>query len=104
MGAYDNPVSTPWKYKLVPVDEIEWSDGCYEFNTTVVLRSEDGRLCYAEDSGCSCPTPFDGQTEEDLTWVTREELQAHLESRSKSSYSGSREAEIADLMLKVAQL
>lgn len=102
---YNDPVNSPEKYGLELVGQVEWSSGYYEFDTTAVLKNADGRFCYAEDSGCSCPTPFGGQGEGDLTWVTPQELQAHLESRNKENSTEyrevSRDAEIADLMLKV---
>lgn len=31
----------------------------YEFNELTFWRGPDGRVFGAEDSGCSCPTPFD---------------------------------------------
>lgn len=34
--------------------------GSYEFDMFVVWKKlDDGRLFYATDSGCSCPTPFE---------------------------------------------
>jgi hypothetical protein len=91
----------PQKFGLTLIDEIDWSDGCYNFNITAVYRRADGSLVYAEDSGCSCPSPFEDQGVDDLTAVTPAELQAHLEERGKDNSDGNRAAEIADLMAKV---
>ncbi len=34
----------------------------YEYNTLLVLKHEEsGRLFFAQDSGCSCPTPFENE-------------------------------------------
>lgn len=42
--------------------------GGYEFNTLAVFqRIADGALFYDTDSGCSCPTPFDMATWENMT-------------------------------------
>ena len=85
-----------------PLDgRIDWSSGSYEFDLTVVLKREsDGQLFYAEDSGCSCPTPFENHTLHDLTACTPAELQAHLVSRNGSCYDN-RDAEIAELMSRI---
>lgn len=91
----------PEKFGLTIIGDIEWGSGCYEFDQTVVFRKQDGSLAYAEDSGCSCPCPFDYMGVDDLTPVTVAELQAHLEERSKSNWNGDRAAEIAEIMGKV---
>lgn len=81
-----------------------------KFGLTVVYRRDlDGRLVYVEDSGCSCPSPFEGKGMPDLTLCTPAELQAHLEKRQAEHVSDYcepgdyRAAEIADLMLKVTK-
>lgn len=42
--------------------------GAYAFNTILFVQ-KDGEVRYACDSGCSCPTPFDGVTWESATPV-----------------------------------
>ena len=49
----------PEKFGLVQFAEFEYSDGCYQFDTRVVWKDEQGQLWTARDSGCSCPTPFE---------------------------------------------
>ena len=49
----------PEKFGLTPFAEFEYSDGCYQFDTRVVWKDEQGLLWTAHDSGCSCPTPFE---------------------------------------------
>lgn len=46
---------------------VEWRYESWEYDMTEVYRRKDGALFYAEDSGCSCPTPFEFTTEADLT-------------------------------------
>lgn len=41
----------------------------YEYNTLCFWATNDGRVFYAQDEGCSCPTPFDeysGETQKDV--------------------------------------
>jgi len=94
-----NVYYNPDKFGLTPVGEVEWSSGSYEFDMTVVWRKPDGSLVYGEDSGCSCPSPFEGHGVNDLTSCTPASLQAHLEERNR--YRDASSAAIADLMVKV---
>jgi hypothetical protein len=42
------------------LDEIEWDNESYAFNITGIwVRDSDGTLWTADDSGCSCPTPWE---------------------------------------------
>jgi hypothetical protein len=66
-----NPYYSPEKFDLTPVDEIEYSDGCYNFDTRVVWKHSSGKLYTARDAGCSCPSPFeDYRSLEDLDELT----------------------------------
>ena len=56
----DNIYYSPEKYGLSAFAEFEYSDGCYQFDTRVVWKDKQGQLWTARDSGCSCPTPFEG--------------------------------------------
>lgn len=95
----------PEKFGLTAVGEVDWLGGGYEFDLTVVWRRDlDGALVYAEDSGCSCPTPFEGQGVADLTACTPASLQAHLEKRGQdmeAGYGYDCSAKIAELMGRV---
>ncbi len=58
-----NPYYDPEKSGLVKVGELDEAELSYEYNTLVVWRHEpSGRVFYARDSGCSCPTPFEDYT------------------------------------------
>lgn len=72
----------PEKFGLSIFDEIEWSDGCYQFDLTVVWRKVNtNEFFYAEDSGCSCPSPFESMGMDDLIACTPFELDKHLTER-----------------------
>lgn len=79
---------SPEKFDLEVVGEIDFSSGSYEFDLTVVWRdTETGALYYADDSGCSCPSPFEYQGRDSLTRVTRtQDLIDHFEDRKRDSY------------------
>ncbi len=94
----------PEKFGLTVIGGVEWSDGAYEFDLTMVWRRDmDGRLFYGEDSGCSCPIPFEGQGIGDLTACTVQSLSEHLAARnaSRADYEADRADRIADLMGKL---
>jgi len=76
MRQVDNIYDSPEKFGLVVVTEEDLG-GAYEFDKWIVWRKvckdclakrtvgvccSSGRLYCANDSGCSCPTPFDGFT------------------------------------------
>ena len=58
---YDHNVfCSPEKLDLELVETLEEDGLCYAYNTFIVVKHvPTGRLFYAEDSGCSCPTPFE---------------------------------------------
>jgi len=99
----------PEQYGLETVGEVEWTDESYSFDVTVVFRSLEGDLYWADDSGCSCPGLLEGWTFDQLTKGTKWELAAHLKDERKrrtTQYEWSRigpntDAEIADLMERV---
>lgn len=52
----------PEAFDLTPVGEIEWDEESYQFFITAVWLHADGTIYYADDSGCSCPAPFEDFT------------------------------------------
>jgi len=51
----------PEHFGLEMVDSLDEAHLSYEYNTLIVLKHKDsGRVFSAQDSGCSCPTPFEG--------------------------------------------
>lgn len=50
----------PEHFGLVKVTEFERTEPCYSFDTFVVWYSKDnGDYYWGQDSGCSCPSPFE---------------------------------------------
>jgi hypothetical protein len=93
----------PEKFGLETVGEIDWSDGNYCFDYTVVWkRTSDGRFVYADDSGCSCPSPFEDKGVEDLTVLRKRgglnDFKAYCSEREAGGYDGTRTSEIAALL------
>jgi hypothetical protein len=78
----DNPYYDPEKFGLRTVGEIEWSEPNYNFDLTVLWRDGVGRLYWGDDSGCSCPAPFeDVRSLDDLTAGSFHEFANHANKR-----------------------
>lgn len=52
----------PQEAGLEIVADIDWYDEPYEFDMTVVWKDQNGNFYMADDSGCSCPSPFEDYT------------------------------------------
>ena len=92
----------PEEAGLTPIGEIDWSDGCHVFDYTVVWRRTfDDRFVYAEDSGCSCPSPFEDTRVEDLVLLGKRgglnDFKEHCAKRQAES-SQDRSAEVVALL------
>ncbi len=87
-----DPYYNPADFGLETVGEIDFSSGEYEFDLTVIWRRiSDGAFVYADDSGCSCPSPFEDKGIEDLTVLRKginglNDIKAVLEQRDAASY------------------
>lgn len=58
--SYDrNIYYSPEAFGLTVVGELNDPNASYSFDDFVVWQHTDGRLFYASDSGCSCPSPFE---------------------------------------------
>jgi hypothetical protein len=82
--SYDlNIYSSPEKHGLTMVGEVEWGDGNYSFDLTTVWRdTKTGALYFADDSGCSCPSPYEDTGRADLTLIDRPQILInHVEKR-----------------------
>lgn len=83
MSIYNDPE----KYGLEIVGSIE-DDEPWQFDMFVVWkRLSDGRILVGTDSGCSCPSPFEGEGVSDLTDIQdfaqfERVLQAYLDKES----------------------
>lgn len=99
------PYSDPKKYGVEIIGEVDWSHGGYEFDLTVVWRRLDGVFVYADDSGCSCPSPFDDYGVDTLEpFESLNAFQRHLETKQADhtddygNESGYRAPQIAELL------
>ena len=70
--------------------EFDVSSRSYEFNAFVIWRrKEGGRLFYATDSGCSCPSPFENERPSTLKPIserTYETFKSDFESFNNQEY------------------
>lgn len=78
----------PEKFGLTIVGEVEFSSGCYEFDTSVLWRDNgSGAFLVADDAGCSCPSPFEPVGVNDLRPINRlQDLIDYFDERKKESY------------------
>lgn len=82
----NNVYYAPEKFGLTTVGELDYSSGSYEFDLTAVWVDDQKNLYYGDDSGCSCPSPFEGVGLNDLTKATVAQLQGHLRARMAEAY------------------
>lgn len=86
----------PEKFGLEIVGQFDWAEPDYSFDLCVVWKEKRGRYWVGNDSGCSCPSPFeyvkdinelDGPyTKEGL----RKRLNYLVEENSRGSYGVSK--------------
>lgn len=77
----------PEKHGLTQVAMLDFSSGHYEFDYTVAWVDENKNLYWADDSGCSCPSPFENYTSKnDLRSGSVAAFRRHLIEREKESY------------------
>jgi hypothetical protein len=61
----------PNDFGLEIFEHIEDDNACYSFDDFIIWRRlEDGKLFFGQDSGCSCPSPFEYYGVNDLTPIT----------------------------------
>lgn len=101
MNIYYNPE----KFGLTMIGEIDWSDGSYQFDLTVVWkRDSDGKFVYAEDSGCSCPSPFGDTGVQDLTVLRKRGGLADFKAHCAERQAEGREERSADTASLLARM
>ena len=75
----------PERFGLTPVGDIEWAGESYQFDITAVWKDKDGTFYWADDTGCSCPSPFEDYTSiEKLHSGTSHAVAAHITERLAS--------------------
>lgn len=85
----DRPYNAPKSFGLVWVGELDYSSGSYEFDLTAVWWDPEAQTFrWADDSGCSCPSPFeDLWTLEEAEHGPLKRLREHLIRRRFGSYN-----------------
>lgn len=69
----DNVYYDSLKYGLVIFGELQDNSLSWEFSTAVVWEDPEKHELYcAFDTGCSCPTPFENHTRDDLIKIARD--------------------------------
>jgi hypothetical protein len=90
---WDNAYNEPGKLGLEIVGEACDAEANYSFDLFVVWKDAAGHLYYAEDSGCSCPEPFEFYREvSDLTAATVAEIHVALDEWADDSGGYTRKA------------
>lgn len=66
----------PEAFGLTTFGQLNDPNSCYSFDDVVVweMKSPNGdRLCWAADSGCSCPSPFEDINLSNVFWLDSQE-------------------------------
>lgn len=104
MGYYDKDVYyDPADFGLTIIGSLDDPQASWSFDMLVVWEHEDGRLFYGQDSGCSCPSPFeDHHSLDDLMEITNDSWNVFQEAvnshcnYSDSEYYGNKDELAAD--------
>lgn len=96
----------PADHGLEIVGEFDWDEPCYSFDICVVWKERRGVYWVGNDSGCSCPSPFEYITDKNeldgpynKTGLKRR-LEGLVEERADDSYGYSK----ATLMKSVREI
>jgi hypothetical protein len=81
---------SPEDFKLKTVDVIDFGES-YEFDMIVVWRTVEGpvKFYWAQDSGCSCPTPFENHYSVETLEVLNKKTWDDFEKAVMGAYRGS---------------
>lgn len=87
---YSDVYSSPSRYGLTHVGSVDWDREAWSFNlTSVWWHAESHTLYWGDDSGCSCPSPFESVLSLDgLVKGGWQELYEHLKSRLSTAIRG----------------
>ena len=81
----NNIMYSPEAFGLSVVAEVEYSDGCYQFDTRIVWKdNETGKLYTARDAGCSCPVPFEDYNRSNIDEVDFDALKAEVAENTQT--------------------
>lgn len=94
----------PEAFGLREVGQIEWTEPFYSFDTTVLWeRPDDGKLFWESDSGCSCPSPFEGANLSNINQGSFWEFEAYVKGRLAEHYEPQYAATQVVLLLEKAR-
>lgn len=99
-----NVYDSPEKFGLECVGQISWDSPSW-FDLTAVWVNAEGWLYWADDSGCSCPRPFEyvGSLDE-LQTGGLHQLAAHLRERTARSTESSADADVVELLSRADRM
>lgn len=100
---------SPEAFGVEAIGDINWRQPCYDFDQTAVWRDpRTGEFLWADDSGCSCPSPFESF---DLSNVSRggfdalaEHLRKHLDEDDFDHWYGANESDHESARAAVVEL
>lgn len=109
MSYFTDPYSSPERHDLTLVGTVHRYCEAYEFDMVAVWVHDDGRIFWGQDSGCSCPSPFEGCELKDLDQVESwAELDAALKDCAPSaewrSANDAYAVECAEIVLRVREM
>lgn len=100
-----NPYYAPESIGLTTVGEVELAEPCYSFDLFVVWQSvnEPEKFYWGQDSGCSCPSPFDSiSNPEDLESGSKHDaISALYDATEDNTYAREQRITLVD---RLAQL
>ena len=107
MSYENNLYYYPQMNGLETVGEFDWAEPDYSFDLCVVWKEKRGMYWVGNDSGCSCPAPFEDQTKDDLMGPynkaqLKERLETMVDEQTKGEYSYGRSK--AELMKDVREI
>jgi hypothetical protein len=113
MAYYNDVYNSPEKHGLQIIDSMNLTDESYSFDIFAVwYHAETNRWFYGQDSGCSCPSPFEDFTDESSlsefhTWseldvvLTERISDSPLQDSYRYSFWNTMNAKRADMVTKV---
>lgn len=102
---YKNAYYSPEEFGLTTVGSFDYVEGEWEFHLISLWKDALGTFYWGTDSGCSCPTPFEGfQDLEDFETGSLNEFQAWgeelLGNVSHSRTFNENKADLLDIILR----
>jgi len=90
---WDKPdlYNQPEYFGLQFIGSLQWGEPEWDFDITAVLHDGEDKFYVISDSGCSCPSPFEGYTSLDKVkpktkWDAIRELTESLQHFTEHSY------------------